>query len=66
MNNFDYIIWRINESEEELRAQLEHPELFADKVKNLKPGSKRLLEVLAVRCARQRFTSLQQLTAQGL
>ena len=51
MNNFDYIIWRINESEEELRAQLEHPELFADKVKNLKPGSKRLLEVLAVRCA---------------
>ena len=51
MEQNDYIIWRINESEEELRAQLSRPELYADKVKNLKPGSKRLLEVLAVRCA---------------
>ena len=51
MNNYDYIIWHINESEEELRTQLEHPEYYADKVKNLKPGSKRMMEVLAVRCA---------------
>lgn len=51
MNNYDYIIWHINESEDELRAQLEHPEYYAEKVKNLKPGGKRLMEVLAVRCA---------------
>ncbi len=47
----DYIVWRITESEEELRAALDHPELFADKVANLKAGSHRLLEVLAVRRA---------------
>ena len=47
----DYIVWRINETEEELRASLSRPELFAEKVQNLKPGSRRLLEVLAVRRA---------------
>lgn len=47
----DYIIWKITESEEELRAELSHPELFAKKVERLKPGSRRLLEVLAVRRA---------------
>lgn len=47
----DYIIWNINETEEELRASLSHPEYFAEKIANLKPGSRRLLEVLAVRRA---------------
>lgn len=47
----DYIVWKITETEEELRASLEHPEYFAQKVQNLKPGSRRLLEVLAVRRA---------------
>lgn len=47
----DYIIWNINETEEELRASLSHPEYYADKVQNLKPGSRRLLEILAVRRA---------------
>lgn len=47
----DYIIWKITESEEELRAELSHPELFAKKIERLKPGSRRLLEVLAVRRA---------------
>ena len=47
----DYIIWKINESEEQLRSELQHPELFAAKTANLKPGSRRLLEVLAVRRA---------------
>lgn len=47
----DYIIWNINETEEELRACLLHPEYFAEKIANLKPGSRRLLEVLAVRRA---------------
>ena len=47
----DYIIWKITESEEELRAQLSHPELYADKVQALKPGSRRMLEVLATRRA---------------
>lgn len=51
MDQPDYIIWKITESEEELRAQLSHPELYADKVARLKPGSRRLLEVLAVRRA---------------
>ena len=47
----DYIIWNINETEEELRASLSLPEYFAEKIANLKPGSRRLLEVLAVRRA---------------
>lgn len=47
----DYIVWNINETEEELRASLSHPEYFAEKVQSLKPGSRRLLEVLAVRRA---------------
>ena len=51
MDQPDYIIWKIDESEEVLRAQLSHPELFEQKAANLKPGSRRMLEVLAVRCA---------------
>lgn len=47
----DYIVWKITESEEELRAGLLHPERFAKKIENLKPGSRRLLEILAVRRA---------------
>jgi len=47
----DYIVWKITESEEELRASLSHPEYFVDKVRNLKPGSRRLMEILAVRRA---------------
>lgn len=47
----DYIIWNINETEEELRKSLSHPEYFAEKIANLKPGSRRLLEILAVRRA---------------
>lgn len=47
----DYIVWKITETEDELRASLGHPEYFAEKVKNLKPGSRRMLEVLAVRRA---------------
>ncbi len=47
----DYIIWNINETEEELLKSLSHPEYFAEKIANLKPGSRRLLEVLAVRRA---------------
>lgn len=47
----DYIIWHIDESEDELLSSLEHPEYFADKVAKLKPGSARMLEVLAVRRA---------------
>ena len=51
MDDYDYIIWHMEESEEELRSQLSHPEYYADQVAKLKPGSKRLKEVLAVRCA---------------
>ena len=47
----DYIVWRITETEDELKAALQHPEYYANKVQNLKPGSRRLLEVLAVRRA---------------
>ncbi len=47
----DYIIWNITETEDELRQSLTHPEYFAEKIANLKPGSRRLLEVLAVRRA---------------
>lgn len=47
----DYIIWKITEAEDELRFSLSHPEYFAEKIANLKPGSRRLLEVLAVRRA---------------
>lgn len=47
----DYIIWKMNESEEELLSSLSHPEYFAKKIAQLKPGSRRKLEVLAVRRA---------------
>lgn len=47
----DYIVWKITETETELLTSLEHPEYFAEKVASLKPGSRRLLEVLAVRRA---------------
>lgn len=47
----DYIVWRIEESEESLLASLQHPEFFADKIAQLKSGSRRKLEVLAVRVA---------------
>lgn len=47
----DYIVWKITESEEELLADLQHPEFFAQKVVKLKQGSRRMLEVLAVRRA---------------
>jgi 4'-phosphopantetheinyl transferase EntD len=57
----DYIIWKMTETEEELRSQLQHPELFADKVSNLKPGSKRMLEVLTVRRAlKELFYGVEQ------
>ena len=51
MSQPDYIIWKIDETEEELRASLSHPEYFAAKIANLKPGSRRMLEILAVRRA---------------
>lgn len=46
-----FLIWPIIQGEAELRARLQSPLLFADKVARLKSGSRRLLEVLAVRCA---------------
>lgn len=49
-SNADYAIWHITETAEELAAMLDHPELYADKVRNLKPDSRRLREILAVRC----------------
>lgn len=47
----DYIIHKITGSEDELLAGLEHPEYVAAKIEHLKPGSRRRLEVLAVRRA---------------
>lgn len=47
----DYIVWKITESEEELRARLSHPEYFEAKIRNLKPGSRRMMEILSVRRA---------------
>lgn len=40
----------IDKSAEEYEFQLEHKEYYASKVANLKPESRRRLEVLAVRC----------------
>jgi len=57
----DYIVWKITETEEELRASLKHPEYYAEKVENLKPGSRRMLEVLAVRRAvKELFYGVEQ------
>ncbi|MBQ0058071.1 MAG: 4'-phosphopantetheinyl transferase superfamily protein [Bacteroidales bacterium] len=47
----DRIVWKITETEQELLSQFEHPEYFAEKIANLKDGSRRKLEVLAVRRA---------------
>ena len=61
MQPIDYIIWHITESEAELKAMLEHREYYADKVANLKPGSKRLLEILATRVAlKELFHGVEQ------
>ena len=47
----DYIVWKITESEDELRASLSHPEYFEAKIRNLKSGSRRLMEIWSVRRA---------------
>lgn len=46
-----HLVRRITEPEAELWARLSHPEYLAAKAERLKPGSRRLLEVLASRCA---------------
>ncbi len=43
-------VWRMEESAAGLEALLEHPELYAAKTEGLKPESRRLKEILAVRC----------------
>lgn len=43
------LIRAITESEDQLRAQLQHPEYFAEKTAGLRSGSRRLREVLATR-----------------
>lgn len=48
---YDYVIWRMTETEEELLTSLQHHEYFAEKVSKLKDGSRRKLEVLSVRRA---------------
>lgn len=45
-----YRIARIDKTAEEYEALLVHKEYYAEKVANLKPESRRRLEVLAVRC----------------
>ena len=57
----DYIVWKITETEDELRASLNHPEYFADKTRNLKSGSRRMMEVLAVRRAMKELFRGQEL-----
>lgn len=65
----DYLVRPVTESEEELRAQLLHPEYFAEKIEKLKSGSSRMIEVLAVRSAlRDLFQGVEQqvfYTAEG-
>lgn len=43
-------VWTIKESTSELEAGLQHPEYYRSKVAGLKPESRRLREILAVRC----------------
>jgi hypothetical protein len=43
-------VWQLTEDDATLAAQLEHPELFASKIRGLRSGSRRLQEILAVRC----------------
>lgn len=43
-------VWRIEESAAGLEALLEHPEWYAAKTEGLRPESRRLKEILAVRC----------------
>lgn len=51
MQPVEYLIWPIDDSAETMLGQLEHPEYVAEKIAPLKPGSRRLREVLATRCA---------------
>lgn len=43
-------LWHITESADRLRAMLSQPDLHAGKTAGLRPASRRLREVLAVRC----------------
>ena len=45
-----YKVAAITQTADQLEAQLQHRDLYAAKVANLKPESRRRLEVLAVRC----------------
>ncbi len=42
-------VWHLTETADELAAGLSHPELYAAKVANLKPESRRLREIVAAR-----------------
>lgn len=55
-----YKVAAITQTADELEAQLQHPELYATKVANLKPESRRRLEVLAVRCLLKQMTGEEQ------
>lgn len=55
-----YKVLAIDKTAEEYASLLEHPEYYAEKVANLKPESRRLLEVLAVRYLLKEITGEEQ------
>ena len=56
-------VWHITESAAELSAMLEHPEYHAPLTSSLKPESRRLREVLAVRCLLKELCGVERIVA---
>lgn len=55
-----YRVAEIKETADELAARLEHKNFYAEKIAGLKPESRRLREILAVRCLLKEMTGEEQ------
>ncbi len=55
-NDVQVAVWTIAESASDLEAGLQHPEYYASKAAGLKSDSRRLKEILAVRCLLKSMT----------
>lgn len=53
-------LWQIAETASELKAQLQLPDLYADRIARLLEDSRRMREILAVRCLLKAMTGEEQ------
>jgi len=53
-------LWQIAETASELKAQLQFPDMYADRIARLQEDSRRMREILAVRCLLKAMTGEEQ------